>query len=42
VALAVPSVVIPLEQNILLNPSHPEFSRVALIRVEQLFFDPTK
>jgi len=40
VALAVPSVVIPLEQNILLNPSHSDFSGVALIRVEPFFFDP--
>jgi len=30
VALAVPSVIIPSERNYLLNPAHPDFSRVVI------------
>ena len=40
VALVVPSVIIPLERNILLNPEHPDFERVAMIACNPFFFDP--
>jgi RES domain-containing protein len=40
VALVVPSVVIPLERNVLLNPAHPHFDRVATIDCKPFFFDP--
>jgi RES domain-containing protein len=40
VALVVPSVVIPLERNILLNPEHPDFDRVRMIDCKPFFFDP--
>lgn len=39
-ALAVPSVVVPEEQNILLNPEHPEFARYITIgEVRSFTFD---
>ncbi len=31
---------IPLERNFLLNPLHPEFSRVKLMDTVPFFFDP--
>lgn len=41
VAMVVPSVAIPRELNILLNPNHPEFkTQVSLAGVEPFFFDP--
>ena len=40
VALEVPSVVIPLERNLILNPSHPRFSEVKTIDSVPFFFDP--
>lgn len=41
VAIVVPSVAIPRELNILLNPLHPEFdTHVGLAGVEPFFFDP--
>jgi RES domain-containing protein len=41
VAVIVPSVAIPRELNILLNPIHPEFDTyVSLAGVEPFFFDP--
>lgn len=40
VALAVPSVVIPRETNILLNPDHPDFHQVTLVDCKPFFFDP--
>jgi RES domain-containing protein len=40
VALVVPSVVIPLERNILLNPEHPDFDRVSMVDCKPFFFDP--
>lgn len=39
-ALSVPSVVIPFERNILLNPRHRSFSSVSVKRVVPFFFDP--
>lgn len=41
VALAVPSVVAqPWGQNVLINPGHPDFSRVALIEAIDVLWDP--
>lgn len=40
VVLAVPSVVIPSERNYLLNPRHPEFSRVVSSPPIPFRFDP--
>ncbi len=40
VALVLPSVVIPLEHNVLLNPAHPQFDGVATIDCKPFFFDP--
>lgn len=36
-ALRVPSVVVPQEHNLLLNPAHPEFFRVRLAQEPELF-----
>jgi RES domain-containing protein len=38
-ALQVPSVVVPQERNLLLNPAHPEFSRVRLLDAQPFHFD---
>lgn len=38
-AMAVPSVVIPEQVNILLNPMHPEFSQVVLTRLRPFALD---
>lgn len=38
--LVVPSVVVPSEENILLNPLHPDFAKVALEKQEPFLFDP--
>lgn len=40
VAVGVPSVIIPTENNILLNPSHPDFARVAVAEPSRFRFDP--
>jgi RES domain-containing protein len=41
VALSVPSIAVPLETNILLNPEHANFAHeVRLVRCEPFFFDP--
>lgn len=39
-ALSVPSNVVPLEANILLNPRHPDIHRITVLRVEPFDFDP--
>ena len=39
VALAVPSVVLPLEKNLLVNPLHPDFLRVGILPPEPFSFD---
>jgi RES domain-containing protein len=39
VALQVPSVVVPQERNLLLNPAHPEFIRVRLLDAQPFHFD---
>jgi RES domain-containing protein len=38
--LAVPSAIIPEEQNFLLNLQHPDFQKVKLLATEDFFFDP--
>ncbi len=40
VVLSVPSVVIPQERNYLLNPAHPDFSRIHWNAPESFRFDP--
>jgi len=39
-ALAVPSVVLPKENNVLLNPRHPDFVQVSFGTPEPFTFDP--
>lgn len=38
--LAVPSVVLPSETNYLLNPAHPDFSKIKIAKPEAFVFDP--
>jgi RES domain-containing protein len=38
--LSVPSVVIPHERNLVLNPTHREFARLSIGRSEPFSFDP--
>ena len=38
-ALQVPSVLLPQEHNVLLNPAHPEFIRVRLLDAQPFHFD---
>lgn len=40
VAMAVPSVLIPSERNILLNPAHPEFRQITISKPAKFTFDP--
>ncbi len=40
VALSVPSNVVPLEANVVLNPRHSDMDRVAILRIEPFSFDP--
>ncbi|GAB3989751.1 RES family NAD+ phosphorylase [Spirosoma daeguense] len=39
-ALKVPSAIIPNEWNYLLNPAHPDFQQIQLLRTEPFTFDP--
>lgn len=39
-ALSVPSNVVPLEANVVLNPRHPDIDLVVVVRVEPFDFDP--
>lgn len=39
-ALRVPSVIIPEETNILLNPLHPKFSQIQISTAHDFSFDP--
>ncbi len=36
----VPSAIVPNEWNYLLNPAHPDFLRITLLRTEPFVFDP--
>jgi RES domain-containing protein len=38
--LLVPSVIVPQERNVLLNPAHPEFRRIRVGPPEPFSFDP--
>jgi RES domain-containing protein len=38
--LAVPSSIIPLEENYLLNPLHPDFAKITIHPAESFYFDP--
>ncbi len=38
-ALRVPSVVVPEEHNLLLNPAHPEFAQVRVLDAQPFHFD---
>lgn len=38
--LRVPSAIIASEWNYLLNPAHPDFTRIRLLRTEPFAFDP--
>ncbi|WP_020599226.1 RES family NAD+ phosphorylase [Spirosoma panaciterrae] len=38
--LKVPSAIIPHEANYLINPAHPDFSQINLVRTEPFLFDP--
>jgi RES domain-containing protein len=40
IALEVPSIVIPLERNLILNLAHPRFSEVKAVDIVPFFFDP--
>ena len=39
-ALSVPSAIVKRERNILINPAHPDFSRVKVIEMAPFSFDP--
>jgi RES domain-containing protein len=39
-ALEVPSVIIPQERNLLINPAHPSMDRVRIVSTEPFRFDP--
>jgi RES domain-containing protein len=39
VVLAVPSAVLPRERNYLINPQHPDFSRIVFHEAEPFSFD---
>ncbi|MVM37142.1 RES domain-containing protein [Spirosoma sp. HMF3257] len=38
--LKVPSAIIPNEWNFLINPAHPDFTRITLLQTEPFAFDP--
>ena len=40
VALSVPSVVVPRERNVILNPAHADFAKVTVVAIEPFDFDP--
>ncbi len=40
IALEVPSIIIPLERNLILNPKHARFAEVSLLETLPFFFDP--
>ena len=40
VALSVPSVVVPSERNIIINPAHGDFDTVTVASIEPFSFDP--
>ena len=40
VVLRVPSVIVPNESNLVLNPAHPDFARLQIFPAEPFHFDP--
>ncbi|MBV6320531.1 RES family NAD+ phosphorylase [Duganella violaceipulchra] len=38
--LVVPSVIINEEDNVLINPTHPDAARIAVARIRQFLYDP--
>ncbi len=40
IALELPSIVIPMERNLMLNPAHPRFREVKAVDMSPFFFDP--
>ena len=38
--LRVPSVLVPEEANYLLNPRHPDYERISIVKTREFFFDP--
>lgn len=38
--LRVPSAIVPAENNYLINPEHPDFSKIQISRPERFVFDP--
>lgn len=38
--LAVPSVIVPEEDNVLINPAHPDSARVSATKVRRFVYDP--
>lgn len=38
--VAVPSVIIPIERNYIINPAHPDFRRIRVVHQEAFSFDP--
>jgi RES domain-containing protein len=40
VVLVVPSIIVPEERNILINPLHPDSSRITAVKVRKWLYDP--
>ena len=38
--LRVPSVIVPEEENILINPAHPDAARISAVKVRRWLYDP--
>jgi RES domain-containing protein len=38
-ALVVPSVVVPIEENVLINPFHKDFSKISIIEINDYYYD---
>ena len=38
-SLAAPSVIVPQERNIMLNPAHPDMALVSIVKVEEFRLD---
>jgi RES domain-containing protein len=38
-ALVVPSVVVPIEENVLINPLHKDFSKISIIEINDYYYD---
>jgi RES domain-containing protein len=38
-SLSAPSVIVPQERNVILNPAHPDMALVSILSIEELHFD---